>query len=61
VGGVTPALGEELEDVGGLPGVWAGCQLRAQGVGNRAETAAIFLHEGDSDRSATKRMACQKK
>ena len=34
--GVTGALEKEPKDVeGGLVGVWAGCQLRAQGVGDR--------------------------
>lgn len=47
---------------GGLVGVWPGCQLRAPGCGGTgAEAAAIFLHEGDIDRGATKRMACQNK
>lgn len=49
------------EDAGGRAGVRVGCQLRAPGVGTGAEAAAIFLHEGDSDRGATKRMACQRK
>lgn len=31
------------------------------GRGTGAEAASIFLHEGDIDRGATKRMACQNK
>lgn len=45
--------------------IWVGCQLRVGGrvgggggCGAGAEDAAIFLHEDDSDRAATKRMAC---
>lgn len=35
---------------------------RSCGVGGTgAEAASIFLHEGDIDRGATKRMACQNK
>lgn len=39
-------------------------RLSAEGTrcgGTGAETAAIILHEDDSDRGATKRMACQRK
>lgn len=32
---VTGALDEVPKDEGGLAGVWAGCQLRAQDVGDR--------------------------
>lgn len=48
---------------GGPAGAWAGCQVRAEAVGGGAgaEAASIFLHEGDIDRGATKRMACQNK
>lgn len=47
---------------GGPAGAWAGCQVRAEAVGGTgAEAASIFLHEGDIDRGATKRMACQNK
>lgn len=48
-----------------MKGAWLGSgQVVGEGHmmwGTGAEAAAIFLHEGDIDRGATKRMACQNK
>lgn len=35
---MTEVIGEEPKDKGGLVGVWAGCQLRAQDVGDRGRS-----------------------
>lgn len=35
---MTEVVDEEPKDKGGLVGVWAGCQLRAQDVGDRGRS-----------------------
>lgn len=59
---MTGASDEKPSDERG-PG-WGLDRLSGKGKscgGDRAEAASIFLHEGDIDRGATKRMACQNK
>lgn len=53
---------EKPENDGGLCRGLARLSAKGTGCGGTgAEAAAIFLHESDIDRGATKRMACQNK